>query len=343
MPDRHDLRLPEDFAIAFDCDGVLVDTKNSYEIAAVRTITELLSQRYGNLYGIGSLVERLLFRLRLTGEYNNDWDSTYAIAVIASIALSENEQEPLIPERGRVQRRIRELTEAFISSGYSIFDGGMRRFIHSLRDAGLRDSVLKFENSLEYPTEYGDSKLARTFDAYYYGDSFYSEIHGKDRGGRRDVGLINRERNVFDGITAAKLRAISKERMAIITGRPLLSVARVLDSSMEFFDMEASVFLGDFDISDGELLKYRKPNPDALLRCMRHFDVRALLYCGNGVEDMQMVKKAKMLDSGFMFAGICGYSPFPDELAEYFRGENAEIIASNLEELVSLLETASER
>ena len=342
LPDTPDFRLPEDVAIAFDCDGVLVDTRNSYDIAAVKTINELLSHRYGNLYGIGNIVERLLFRLRLTGEYNNDWDSTYAITVIASIALSETERKERVPEDTKVLERIGNLTEIFISSGYSIFDDGIRRFIHTFGDEELRSSVLKFENSLEYASKYRNSRLARTFDAYYYGDSMYTEIHGKAPEMRRGEGLINNELKVLDGHNAAKLRTISKNRMAMVTGRPFQSVARVLGNSMNYFNMDASIFLGDFDIDDKRLLKYRKPNPDALLRCMKYFGVDTLLYCGNGIEDIQMAKKAKILDSGVMFAGICGYSSYPVELAGYFRNQDAEIIASDLTELTSVLQSFTE-
>ena len=68
-------------AVIFDCDGVLIDSRGSYDRAIEATVAYFVSRLLGLNANPARLTQQLVEALRETGQYNNDIDATAAILV----------------------------------------------------------------------------------------------------------------------------------------------------------------------------------------------------------------------------------------------------------------------
>src|SRR2546426_8502263 len=83
----------------FDCDGVLVDTRNSYDVTTVRVVERLIGEMLGVRLLWERVAPRLIHRLRKTGSFNNDWDTTYALCLFAACSMPMRFKEALATVR----------------------------------------------------------------------------------------------------------------------------------------------------------------------------------------------------------------------------------------------------
>ena len=74
-------KLKSTDAAIFDCDGVLIDSRGSYDRAIEVTVAYFLSSLLGLNSDSVRLTQQLVEALRETGQYNNDIDATAAILV----------------------------------------------------------------------------------------------------------------------------------------------------------------------------------------------------------------------------------------------------------------------
>src|SRR5487761_219798 len=75
-------------AIIFDCDGVLIDSSRSYDLAL-----EQSTKTFGSLLGFNVPdISRLIGLLRKLGTFNNDWD---ALTVLMGFIYSKSKQKDL--------------------------------------------------------------------------------------------------------------------------------------------------------------------------------------------------------------------------------------------------------
>ena len=72
-------------AILFDVDGVLIDTRLSYNLAIKKTVKHVLAI-VSSVEPIQSVSDNVLLRMRRTGGFNNDTDTTYAL-ILTSLFL----------------------------------------------------------------------------------------------------------------------------------------------------------------------------------------------------------------------------------------------------------------
>jgi phosphoglycolate phosphatase-like HAD superfamily hydrolase len=78
--------------IVFDCDGVLVDSRNSYDSA----IIEVLNHIFRPLMKKSPLDRTQIEKLRETGLYNNEWDAVYALTVFIFSQLSRESAQAIL-------------------------------------------------------------------------------------------------------------------------------------------------------------------------------------------------------------------------------------------------------
>ena len=69
-------------AIIFDIDGVLVDVRKSYNGAIIKTVQIILQEVFEIKNSTDYPFEFMISKLRNTGGFNNDIDTTYAIILI---------------------------------------------------------------------------------------------------------------------------------------------------------------------------------------------------------------------------------------------------------------------
>jgi len=62
-------------AAIFDCDGVLIDIRDSYDRAISETVAYILKWFTGYPFPRDMITEEIIFLFRKSGGFNNDWDT----------------------------------------------------------------------------------------------------------------------------------------------------------------------------------------------------------------------------------------------------------------------------
>src|SRR5208283_400371 len=176
-------------AVVFDCDGVLVDARRSYDA----TITEVAGRILCENIGINSpgknLAPNLIRKLRRTGGFNNDWDSTYALILFSIMALPESEARRLahegLPNGSKEPLRIspREIrtvvdefcTTADLGIGCEAVNSYIQTAQLSLDSASVITTV---QEQLGYPGSPPRSFLSTLFDEIYHGPQLFRTMYG---------------------------------------------------------------------------------------------------------------------------------------------------------------------
>lgn len=269
-------------ALVFDCDGVLIDVRDSYDLAIARTAEHVLGTL--GVRGAPGVDARTIEGFKATGGFNNEVDLAYA-AVISAVAAAR-----LGTDGGR-------LVQDVIANADSTGIASVESYLSSLADISAAKS------GLAYPGD-GTGPLSRTFDQLFYGQDLYRRIFAKESG-FPGPGLIERDRVVLDAGLLASLCSGFGGRVAMVTGRGRESAAHSLGGLMGGFDLANSFFLED------EPREMAKPNPEPLLRAVRGMGRSSALYVGDSAEDLIMAGRASKAGTDVLFCGITGSSGDP--------------------------------
>ncbi|HUI00706.1 MAG TPA: HAD family hydrolase [Nitrososphaerales archaeon] len=320
-------------AVAFDCDGVLIDARRSYD-RAIRVVVELMAgELTGAKLSLSRTAPKLISTVRRTGGFNSDWDATYALTLFSFVAATE--------ARGgasRASTRLAEIVARFGSAPRGVGAAAVDSFLDR-EFPQLGGGLAEARQFLGYPGRPPQSRLATLFDEIYLGGPLFEKMHGVAPSKRRR-GFIEMERTlVREGTLRSFERAVGRGRMAIVSGRPSLGTEYSLgDAVMGHFDRGASMFIGDADFYPElgfEYERFRKPSPDALVRASERLSSKTLLYVGDSAEDLMMVQRAKErgLLEGCLFAGVCGMSPDPKGQAAFFAEGGADLVVRSVNDI----------
>jgi phosphoglycolate phosphatase-like HAD superfamily hydrolase len=188
------------------------------------------------------------------------------------------------------------------------------------------------------------SRLAATFDQVYYGEGLYRRVYGVAPEVSYESGLIDQEQVIITRESLNRLtRFVGGKRIAMATGRPFIAVQHTLGGLLDYFERDASVYIGDGDIFPDivpKLSKFRKPSGESLVLARRKFSSKVLLYVGDSAEDRLMVKNAMAPDGSILFAGIYGSSFNDKEQISYFTGADSELVLKDVNQIPKILEMA---
>lgn len=345
-------------AVVFDCDGVLVDTRGSYDATIAKVTDTMVSKLAGIRLPYERSLPELILRLRRTGGFNNDWDTTYALTLFSILSLEEQRVRRIRNgsvgkseairaqsknEVGRTMNRLRHMVDEFCSSlsgiGYSAVD----EFIEGRKILGpFKVTVTHVRDSLGYPGSPPRSLLATLFDETYCGPELFKKMHGFPARYSLGKGMIERERVLISREILEKLKEVlGGKKIAMSTGRPFVATKYSLRNLMTYFDRRASTYIGDADVYTelaAEYEKYRKPRGESLIRAREEFATKGMLYVGDSVEDQMMVEDAKRKYDGILFAAVSGTAPNEEEQVRYFTERGADVVMRSVEQVPLVLE-----
>jgi phosphoglycolate phosphatase-like HAD superfamily hydrolase len=335
-------------AVVFDCDGVLIDARKSYD-ETIRVVVETMVEDVtGVRLRLARVVPRLISTIRRTGGFNSDWDTSYALTLFSLVALGQQKEG----SRGPSPRATEALVN--ITTGFGSAPRGRgQEAVDSFLEAefpSMQDSLERSREYLGYPEIPPEGRMTTVFDELYFGASLFEKLHGVPARNARAKGLIELEQVLVSRQTLDSLaKMLGGARLAMVTGRPYLGAEYSLGNRlMSYFDKASSMFIGDADIYPGlrtEYDRFRKPNPEALMRAKEKLSSATLLYVGDSAEDLMMVKNAKRTGlTGYLFAGVYQTSPEPKEQVSFFERESSDIIVENVNQVPSglLLQTKDE-
>jgi len=335
---------------AFDCDGVLVDTRKSYDVTTVRVVERLIREMFGVRLPWEREAPPLIHKLRKTGGFNNDWDTTYALCLFATCSMPMRFKKALatarrlpVPLGGEVTTavptvfsRVNRIIVEFVNSkgrvGHSSIDG----FVKETMSAVDQEICAMVRVYTGYPGSPPKSRLATLYDEMYHGPVLFKELYGVGPKYFAGTGLITRDRVLVTGADLRRLSECFGDRLAIDTGRPRKAVEYSMGNLLSFFDLDASVFIGDGEIGrerEGVPHFEKKPSPASLLHVRDKLGSSHLLYVGDSAEDVMMAREVRTSSGGVTFAGVYGASHDTRDQVEFFRREGVELIVPSVREL----------
>ena len=304
-------KIPKFDSIIFDCDGVLVDIRNSYDHAINKTISAIMKELFND--DIGDVVtSKIHFDLKSVGGFNDEVAVVYAIVMtLVASKKSEIKFEKLIVDV------INNANESGINSVDNYF-----------KDQNI--DLIEIKSKLDYENSRKISYIHRIFNQLFYGPKLYEEIFN-EKSQFSENPLIDLDSIVLDDNLMSKLKTRFDSKIATVTGRGKFAFSYSMKNFLEDFDMDNSVFLED------RPLNLAKPNPESLIESISKIDSKCSLYIGDSMEDLLMVQKCQQLGYDVSFCGIYGSSDEPKLKYELFQKNNASFILESIQELPKAL------
>jgi len=339
-------------AIATDVDGTLIDITDSYNKAICETVNFFLKKLI-DLTIPKKTIREVTQKLRLTGGFNNDWDTTYTIimGVLAKLDtdtlayITRSLRDPCIPENPIVtvkkldyNESLRRILDFADSRGLKSIEEGLQRVLEPVKYEYLKQ-IRRF---LGYPDKLDNSLLASIFDELYYGSELYTKITGQPPLLNVKHGLIENEEVIVEEDTLQFLKAKVKGKLGITTGRSRIATEFILGDLLDrFFHKEALIFIEDIlrrerNIDPSIVLK---PSPYTLKLCLKALSPYTVaLYIGDSAEDAIMVQRVNSEGERVVFIGVYRYTIDPERAIKTFMELNAIAIIPTINELRYLME-----
>jgi len=367
-----DLRSVE--AVIFDCDGVLIDTKRSYDMAILMTVDQIFSKML-HVEFLGQPVGTEEIRLlRSTGGFNNDANTAYILTLWLFVNLPDDvlmrlkdlfnknveESHKLRPDAlfqhlsrnmllnqgyrpsmvKEVAHPIREVVaEARRGSSVLVTSEMIDKILAEIAARkGFLNEYNHFKQVLGKPGEYGSGLLETIFSDLYYGEEIVSRIYGHGPYFRLGKGLYTNESIFIKEETLRRLASkLGREHLGIVSGRDRTVPEIVLGRLVKYFNMDASVFIADEE-KLGAPPSIEKPSPYSLIKSISSMgNVFKAVYVGNSAEDIMMARNAANFGVKTLFIGVTGLSPNPPLDREMFISMGADAIVETPDSLIDVL------
>ena len=311
ISDKVSQKISKFDSIIFDCDGVLVDIRKSYDNAIKKTISTIMKELFND--DIGDVVtSKIHFGLKAVGGFNDEVAVAYAL-VMTLVAAKKSKIE--------FKKLINDVINNADESGINSID---KYFKSQNIDLSEIKSKLDYENSRKL------SYIHQVFNQLFYGQSLYEQIFNKKSKFPQSP-LIDLDEIILDEKLVLKLENRFGNKISTVTGRGNFAFSYSMKNFLNYFDMKNSVFLEDCP------LEMAKPNPKSLIESISGINSKCSLYIGDSMEDLMMVEKCKENGYDVSFCGIYGSSDEPELKYELFQKNKASFILESIQELPKAL------
>lgn len=282
-------------AVIFDCDGVLIDTKDSYDKTIQRTVDYVLEGFTNSFFPNNLISDEIVFLFKRSGGFNSDWDVCYAVLMFILLNLSkeyqrilqktienvdltkspfekflsiknhmsEHDFQKIIDENSikAVIKNLKIFAEKMDESGILLAD----RILIDLIDNSMKKLYEKLKIILYYPPKYGKSIIPTVYEEIFCGSELTKEIFGASPFFYDGHGLIENERVIMKTETLDQLAHILGEaNFGIASGSRFIPAKYVLKDLLNYFRSEAMVFLDDIEKEEEKLIIEGKISPNII-------------------------------------------------------------------------------
>jgi phosphoglycolate phosphatase-like HAD superfamily hydrolase len=325
-------------SLAFDCDGVLIDARESYDVTILETTRRLLSECLGFTPSLREEGRDLIHLLRSTGRFNNDWDSTYALVMLTALVrgCGQSTEGELVKKLKLCVAGLSDIKEGI---GHEVVDKFLDTRLNKIKNNKI---IHRLRRSLGYPGNPPYSKLATLFDELFCGSELFRRVYGERPRYYDGEGYITKDRLLVNQDTLSQLSKVMNNKLSIFTGRPRILAEYTLGPLLDYFSRESSIFVGDMNSirNKGERLRfsaYRKPSGVAFLYMMERLGASQLLYVGDSAEDLLSVMEAKKRGRNVLFAGLYSCAANVESQINLFEALNADIILPSVNQLPNFI------
>jgi len=297
--------------VIFDCDGVLIDIRDSYNKAISKAVAFIFEGLTGYAFPESFISNEVIFLFRRSGGFNNDWDTVYGILMFLLVDLPEKircqlkelmETVEWQPDPfGRfssirdVEKKdveltglssevlkgmiidLKEFTQLLDATGIASVDERL------VGDCGVSKAFSQFYNVVKrflcYPADVGKSIIARVFEEFYCGLELFQKTYGMEPKFHRGLGMVENEKLIIRPEALDHLtRVLGKAKLGIASGSHLEPARHVLGKFLDRFNLESSVFLETMEEAERQYLReegleisLKKPHPFSLLKAVEAY------------------------------------------------------------------------
>ena len=292
--------------IIFDCDGVLIDVSNSYDLAIKKT-TDFIVKKFAKIDESNLVNKQMIDGFKATGGFNDEVDVTYAM--IMSVVAAKKLRKPF---------------SEFIFDVINNSDQSGIKSVEKYLDI-LKVDLSEIRKKLAYPGSRYTNILSSIFDEIFYGTELFYQLYKKKPDFFDGKGLIENDIILVKKQLIDSLKKKFDKKLAIVSGRGVISAGYSLKELFEEFDLKNSKFLED------EPRELAKPNPQSLVLSIKGLDSTCTLFVGDSAEDFMMAKKSDEMGNKTIFCGIYGTSKEPETKRKLFEKNNVEIILETID------------
>jgi len=358
--------------IIFDCDGVLIDIRESYNRAISKSAAYILEGMTGGRFPESLISDKIIHLFRRTGGFNNDWDTVYGILMFTLSKLPKEirrclkeqmekiEDEPsafkrlmLIKEYAKEESEMRMLNEEFFAdsikelkdftrlldfTGKESVDKNLLKIYGS--DGDFRRFYLLLKRFIHSAEDVGKSIIATVFEESFCGASLFKETYGINPQFNNGSGLIDNERLIVQSeVLDSLISILGKNNLGIASGSRRKSAEYILGDLIKKFNPEALVFAESVEAAERLMKKdLKKPHPFSLLKAAEGFEeFNFLIYVGDSMEDAIMASEAAKINGRVLFAGVYRYTGFEEETLRIFLDYGCDMILPTVNELPLIL------
>ncbi|MDE1830421.1 MAG: phosphatase, partial [Thaumarchaeota archaeon] len=285
-------------------DGVLIDVSNSYDLAIKKTV-DFITNEFASIK-IPPVTIEMIDSLKKTGGFNDEVDVTYALILAAITSQKTGKSFPTV---------VSDVAENADSTGIR----SVEKYLES-----SRIDLTEIKKKLVYPAKRFESPLSSIFDEIFYGTDLYTKLYKQTPRFFNGQGLIENDLVLVTKGLLDELRQLFDRRIAVVTGRGVVSASHSLEKLFDEFDLKNSRFLED------EPREMAKPNPLPLISSIKGMKSRHSLFVGDSMEDYIMAHKAEESGVPTLFCGIYGTSKDPQAKISFFEQKGADLILESV-------------
>jgi phosphoglycolate phosphatase-like HAD superfamily hydrolase len=364
--------------LIFDFDGVLVQTSQSYRQTIRKVVDFYFLEILGFEGEEGNLATlRDIQKFKDTGLFNNDWNLSYAfITYYLKLVMKMLEQKSSLLNFTKqfyhlqfsdVKDFIKKLKEV----GDFLKQNGVNgKVLASLKnDDILGLDLFLAQVNLEKPKQTGTSLvcfdpevendekrlaerfipydlekpdlLKRLFEETYLGRELFQKFYEVPSLFKFNENFIDKE--TFTP-TKETLEALNQEfgKFGIYSGRPRTQGMYILEKYgyTEYFNEDASVFLGNLLKSEAEMEKLGKPDPTLFIELVEKFfgETTRVAYVGDGIADALLVENAKSEGlENLSFLGVFSSSEDSNKLFTEYANHGADAVITDVNDIPDIL------
>ena len=342
-------------ALVFDCDGVLIDIRESYGRCVAAQTATLVEALTGAAFDPTEIDDDVIYAYKSLGGFNNDWDLVYTLTLLITRSLPEETQSlaekistkstkitnpaerlKYISTQPKPPKTITDFKQLLIGESGKLDSAGTRS-----TDRLLGSTLAETRKALAYPKPVGESIIATQFEEMFSGPKLYTETWGlKPIFDTKSEPYVNREKvevkqETFDALATI----IGGKKFGIASGSAENTAKHVLGKAADNLTPQAEVWYETVEKASRETGKpLGKPNPYSLQRSASTLEpFKTVLYVGDGISDMLTSKNAMRIDDRNAFAGVYALNT-PSEASKIrFLQDGADIVAPTVNELPTAL------
>lgn len=351
--------------VIFDCDGVLINSKNSYDKCIELTISYILRNMLNKQFISFKISKSTLELFRQTGGFNNDYKFCYVvilkiISMVPSSLSRDYEQEYNIINTKNVLNSFKRLKsiklnrinvyKKNIKTDYTKelneLAKDIKKFdldsIESIITKGLEVEQQNLINSskqlLNFTKDRKNNIITNVFDEFFYGKNLIKKARRTKKINFNRKGTIESEKLIVKESSLIALKSRFNKNISIVSGRGKIGTKFSLGKLFRFFNPDGNVFIEDLARIPRYGARIDKPNPVSLRKSASNLSRKGnILYIGDSMEDLLMTKAAgKSKNQKYIFAGIYGSSRSERNKIKLFKDNKADIIISNINDIPEL-------